>query len=177
MVVSSSSSSSSLLFLLCVVQAHYNDPQSDDISRVRGQLNEVSGVMMDNIGGSFSRHVFMAWRHVSLSERVRACASSPMLMLLCFSCFFVADKVLERGVRLEDMADKTQTLREQGSQFSRNATSLKRHFCLRNAKMTFILVVICLVCKPLLPCPVARVSCCSSSLSLLLDIQLFLLSI
>lgn len=84
--------------------AHYNDPQSDDISRVRGQLNEVSGVMMDNI-----------------------------------------DKVLERGVRLEDMADKTQTLREQGSQFSRNATSLKRHFCLRNAKMTFILVVICLV--------------------------------
>jgi vesicle-associated membrane protein 7 len=67
------------------------------------------------------------------------------------------DKVLARGDRVDTLAAKSTTLAEQADQFQKRSTELKRAFCMRNAKLTAmivgsvlvtIVIILFVVCKP-----------------------------
>ncbi|AYV79271.1 MAG: vesicle-associated membrane protein 7 [Faunusvirus sp.] len=52
---------------------------------------------------------------------------------------------IERGEKLEEIDFKAQQLTIDADQFRRSATNLRRHFCLKNAKMIGIIVAIAIV--------------------------------
>lgn len=67
------------------------------------------------------------------------------------------DKVLARGDRVDTLHSKSTTLAEQAQTFQTKSTALKRSLCLRNAKMTamivggvlaVLLVILLIACKP-----------------------------
>ena len=67
------------------------------------------------------------------------------------------DKVLARGDRVDNLHAKTVTLSEQANVFSKKSADLKRQMCLRNAKLTamvvggvlvVILIILMIACKP-----------------------------
>lgn len=67
------------------------------------------------------------------------------------------DKVLARGDRVDTLHAKAVTLNEQAQTFQTRATQLKRSLCMRNAKLTIMIVgavlvaifiILMIVCKP-----------------------------
>lgn len=67
------------------------------------------------------------------------------------------DKVLARGDRVDTLHSKSVTLTEQAETFQKRSTELKRSMCMRNAKMTamivvavlvVILIILMIACKP-----------------------------
>lgn len=62
--------------------------------------------------------------------------------------FFIlsfAEKVLERGERMDLLVDKTDNLNQQAFQFKKKSTQLKRAMWWKNTKLMIILVVVCIV--------------------------------
>ena len=55
------------------------------------------------------------------------------------------DKVLERGERLDDVAAKSETMRDQAATFRAKGRQLRRQLWWQNAKWTALLVVVCLL--------------------------------
>lgn len=55
------------------------------------------------------------------------------------------DDVLERGHNLDELHDKSNDLSVEANLFKRNTVTLKRNMCLKNAKLTFIIICIVLV--------------------------------
>ncbi|XP_070563999.1 vesicle-associated membrane protein 3-like [Ptychodera flava] len=57
------------------------------------------------------------------------------------------DKVLDRGDKLDDMMDRTEDLSAGAEQFQKTSKKVKRKYCMNNAKMTCILIIvgICIV--------------------------------
>ena len=67
------------------------------------------------------------------------------------------DKVLARGDRVDTLAAKSTTLADQAQTFQKKSTELKRSLCLKNAKMTamlvggvlaVLLIILMIACKP-----------------------------
>ncbi|AAZ11467.1 vesicle-associated membrane protein, putative [Trypanosoma equiperdum] len=67
------------------------------------------------------------------------------------------DKVLARGDRIDTLHERSATLSEQAQQFQRRSTQLKRNMCLKNLKLTIMIVltvvviifiIIIFICKP-----------------------------
>lgn len=55
------------------------------------------------------------------------------------------EKVLERGEKIELLVDKTEKLNEAGFKFKKSSTALKRQMCLKNAKITAVIVLVVLI--------------------------------
>ncbi|EKF98574.1 vesicle-associated membrane protein, putative [Trypanosoma cruzi] len=67
------------------------------------------------------------------------------------------DKVLARGDRVDTLHEKSNTLADQAEQFKQRSTQLKRSMCLKNVKLTLmiigtvgvvILIIVVIACKP-----------------------------
>ncbi|CCW60189.1 unnamed protein product [Phytomonas sp. EM1] len=67
------------------------------------------------------------------------------------------DKVLARGERLDTLVDRATSLSNQAQEFQHCSTELKRNLCMKNIKLTliiiavvlvFILIILMIVCKP-----------------------------
>ncbi|MBA0683609.1 hypothetical protein Goari_025252 [Gossypium aridum] len=99
------------------------------LAKVKAQVSEVKGVMMENI------------------EKVIAVALSESLI-----------KVLDRGEKIEVLVDKTENLRSQAQDFRQQGTKIKRKMWIENMKMklivfgivaVIIIVIIISVCRNL----------------------------
>ncbi|MBA0739571.1 hypothetical protein Gogos_012832, partial [Gossypium gossypioides] len=99
------------------------------LAKVKAQVSEVKGVMMENI------------------EKVIAAALSESLI-----------KVLDRGEKIEVLVDKTENLRSQAQDFRQQGTKIKRKMWIENMKMklivfgivaVIIIVIIISVCRNL----------------------------
>lgn len=55
------------------------------------------------------------------------------------------DVVLERGEKIETLQEKTQQLEKDANTFQKISTKLKRSMCIKNAKMTAIIIAIFLI--------------------------------
>eukprot|EP01004_Peranema_trichophorum_P008433 NODE_7188_length_801_cov_159.171091_g6581_i0.p1 GENE.NODE_7188_length_801_cov_159.171091_g6581_i0~~NODE_7188_length_801_cov_159.171091_g6581_i0.p1 ORF type:complete len:207 (-),score=9.59 NODE_7188_length_801_cov_159.171091_g6581_i0:114-734(-) len=55
------------------------------------------------------------------------------------------DRVLQRGERLDNLANKTNQLMENAQDFHRSARTLKRNLCLKHAKLTALIVCLVLI--------------------------------
>ena len=73
--------------------------------------------------------------------------TAAVLMPMCVRPWNVgpAEKVLERGERMELLVDKTDNLNQQAFQFKKKSTQLKRAMWWKNTKLMAMLVMIVLV--------------------------------
>lgn len=120
----------------------------DRISRVRAEIEDVKGIMLENIGTPLCWLVCVCfhrmWRQVGVW--VDGWFSRPLTNRWCF-----ADKVLERGDRIEILVDKTATLMNQSFKFKEGAKELKCAMWWKNVKLWIIIaivVVVRLTCGP-----------------------------
>ncbi|KAK7201826.1 Qc-SNARE protein [Novymonas esmeraldas] len=67
------------------------------------------------------------------------------------------DKVLARGDRIDTLHEKSSTLADQAQQFQQRSTELKRNLCMKNLKLTLmivgavivvIIIILLIVCRP-----------------------------
>ena len=120
-------------FPLFPPQDHYsNNPGSDRLNEVRGEIAAVKDVMVQNIG---TYHVITH--------------NFPSFLI---GQWTFIEKVLERGERMELLVDKTDTLNQQAFQFKKKSTQLKRAMWWKNTKLMVILAFVVIVVLYLIVC-------------------------
>ncbi len=90
------------------------DPESDKITRVKGEVNKAKSVMMENID-----KVRSDWTALHNSRFVQ---------------------VIQRGESIEVLVDKTERLDMSSQTFKVKSKALERKMCCKNAKLTAILI-------------------------------------
>ena len=111
---------------------YFNDnPNADSFGKVKGQLEEVKGVMVDNIekvrlGGG---RPWRPWRPAlppgSQGPSLPAPCSPPLASQFPSRSSLLPVQVLARGEKIELLVDKTEALNQSAKKFQKSAKNLK----------------------------------------------------
>jgi hypothetical protein len=128
-----------------------NDPNADNINRMRGEIDQVrvvpylSSICHQIILMALARHIAIDMRamhacmHASLTLHCPALLSSPLLLPQVRSVMLDnIDRVLERGDRLELLVDKTAAMEGNTVRFKRQARRFRNTVWWRNVKLTYV---------------------------------------
>ena len=123
---------------------YFNDnPNADSFGKVKGQLEEVKGVMVDNI-----EKVRLAGAVAGRGPRRARRQAAPLLWPAVASFYFIlltrpnflpcapqTHQVLARGEKIELLVDKTEALNQSAKKFQKASKSLKNAMWWKNVKM------------------------------------------
>jgi hypothetical protein len=130
-----------------------NDPNADNINRMRGEIDQVR--VVPYLSSICHQIILMALdRHIAIDMRaMHACMrhslftvllsspllSSPLLLPQVRSVMLDnIDRVLERGDRLELLVDKTAAMEGNTMRFKRQARRFRNTVWWRNVKLTYV---------------------------------------
>ncbi|XP_070024434.1 vesicle-associated membrane protein 721-like isoform X1 [Nicotiana sylvestris] len=121
---------------------HYCADHPEEISKlakVKAQVSEVKGVMMENIEKGNAAYDRPLW---SGPFPDLAHSGSLVHQAALFIIFYIArlDQVLDRGEKIELLVDKTENLHHQAQDFRNTGTQIRRKMWLQNMKVKLIVL-------------------------------------
>ncbi|KAG6747345.1 hypothetical protein POTOM_049746 [Populus tomentosa] len=112
------------------------------LAKVKAQVSEVKGVMMENIEKSISSLRFMfKWDGIPIFW----CTDYEIQLTPFGINVFTSFTVLDRGEKIELLVDKTENLHQQAQDFRSQGTQIRRKMWLQNMKVKLIVLGILIV--------------------------------
>ncbi|KAG6433070.1 hypothetical protein SASPL_104676 [Salvia splendens] len=122
--------------------------EMNKLSKLKAQITEVKGIMMDNIEKVHFKEVTEMCMIQPSAIKSLLCADLKLIEGAPTFASYVFTQVLDRGEKIELLVDKTDNLQFQADSFQRQGRQLRRQMWLQNIRMKAMIagIVIVLLC-------------------------------
>ena len=113
------------------LQQRFNNPANDKLSHARERVDDVKGIMIDNIG-------VLQYIYCMPTFWMRAYSIHTIMCVI----FATAAKILERGEQLDILVEQSAQLTTDANDFKYEADDLRKRMCRQHARMIIILSIV-----------------------------------